>query len=357
MSAHRTQFNKYGSSIAVINIYGGMFTNKVSKLSTSTHMGAGCDFDINIYGGDYAWSSPYVFDANNAAQIGRINLHGGVFTAQSIIKKYSEATIGFYWNGGTFRPISNDTSMVVTEPWSYNIVSTNGAIFDIGKDKVFRFNQEFTHDEALSSNQDGGIEKRGEGTLLMDSANSFNGPCIVSGGVMRPSLTSAVPSGSGIVANGSGCFDMNGLNFVVPYLKGDGGIVNNGVLTVTDLIDPMSTVTLDNLRLGENVVFKSRHSCDEDEQEWKYNFFKVLSSATGSFTIVLGHEPAYEIPDSFSIKVAEFAPGVTEPKTKVINAGRPSPRFVLLRERRLNAEGNTELWVTLGNSGLQIMFK
>ena len=325
-----------------------------TKISTGGHHHQ-ADFAINLYGGEYSWMVPYMVLGGTDGQKGVFNLHGGTFIAPCITREGTSGDIGFHWNGGTYKPTSNDVAFVCKKPWSYNIVSTKGAILDIANGNVFTLNQAFTHDEELGANEDGGVEKRGDGTLLMECANTFNGPCTVSGGVMRPSLAAAVPGG--IVANGSGRFDMNGLAITVPYLKGDGGLVDNGVLTVANLIEPLSSVTVANLVLGNNAVFKSHHSYDEEKSAWKSNFFKVLSSVSGGFAIDLGHDPDYLIPDTFDIKVAEFARGVEEPKTVLVNVGRTNPQYVIRRDRRVNSEGNTELWVTLGNSGLIMILK
>ena len=55
------------------------------------------------------------------------------------------------------------------------------------------------------------LTKSGTGLLVLSAANTYNGATIVNGGILRPTVASAIPTDPTI--NAGGTFDINGLNF------------------------------------------------------------------------------------------------------------------------------------------------
>ena len=331
---------QYGAARTVFNIYGGMFTNTVSTLSTNN---GDRNLDINMYGGDFAWTAPFKYDGGAADRSFNVNMHGGTFMAQYVQRNYGSASCNWYWNGGTFRPTLDGALFKPNNSaWNSNIVSTNGAAFDIPGANTFTLNQAFTHDAALGATRDGGIRKRGTGTLLLSAANTFTGPCVAEAGVMRPTIAMAVSGGVG--ASGSGVFDMNGFGLTVPELVGEGGLVTNGALTVTGRVYTESFVQVDDVVLS-GATFASNGE----------NYIKVLSSAEGSIIVDFGRDESDPLPRYYAVKVAEMPSGSHLYVTGV-NTGRPG-RWEITGERRNEADGMVEIWAVLKPVGTAIILR
>ena len=350
MSSH----TEYGRAKSVINIYGGMFTNTATTLSLNA--GGNAPIDINLYGGDFAWTAPFQFDGGNAADVANINLHGGAFTAPYITRNWGAAPIKFYFNGGAIRPTQDGASfrMNASYDWTSVIVATNGAAFDIPGAKTFTLNRPFAHESALGAAEDGGIIKRGTGTLLMSAANSCTGPCVVEEGVMRPTVAGAVPGG--IVLAG-GTFDCNGIDFAVPYLKGAGGEAVNGCIEVRGAMAPLASaatdspyVTVEHLVLGANATVACPIAQTEDG--WTAPYFRVSGSCSGRVVLDLGFGDDVKLPLGLRVKVAELAPGVASflPMT-VINYGMSRNRSFGKETVTDPVTGVTSIYAVLYPSG------
>ena len=343
LAFHRTSHTEYGRAKSVINIYGGMFTNTVSALSLNA--GGNAVIDINLYGGDFAWTAPFKFDGGNGTDVVNINLHGGTFTTPYITRNYGGSSIKFYLNGGVYRPTQDDAKfrMNATYDWTSVIVATNGAAFDIPGANTFTLNRSFAHESALGSTRDGGIRKRGTGTLLLSAANTFTGPCVAEAGVMRPTIATAVSGGVG--ASGSGVFDMNGIDLTVPELVGEGGLVTNGALTVTGRVHTESFVKVDTVAFGAGTTFASNGE----------NYIKVLSSAEGSIVVDFGRDESDPLPRGYAVKVAEI-PSSSSLYVTGVNTGRPG-RWEITGERRNEADGVVEIWAVLKPLGTTLILR
>jgi autotransporter-associated beta strand protein len=78
----------------------------------------------------------------------------------------------------------------------------------------------------------GGLTKRGSGTLILTTNNTFRGAVTVSGGTLAARAPAAVPQGANLVLNG-GLLDLGGysLTNASVTLSSGGGLVNGAVLT------------------------------------------------------------------------------------------------------------------------------
>ena len=343
LACSRIAHTEYGRAKSVVNIYGGMFTNTVTTLATNP--GGNAPLDINMFGGDFAWTAPFKFDGGNGTDVVNINLHGGTFTTPYITRNYGGAPIKFYLNGGAYRPTQDDASfrMNATYDWTSVIVATNGAAFDIPGANTFTLNRPFAHESALGATRDGGIRKRGTGTLLLSAANTFTGPCVAEAGVMRPTIAESVSGGVG--ASGSGVFDMNGFDLTVPELVGEGGLVTNGALTVTERVHTESFVKVDTVAFGAGTTFASNGE----------NYIKVLSSAEGSIVVDFGRDESDPLPRGYAVKVAEIPSGSRINVTGV-NTGRPG-RWEITGERRNETDGVVEIWAVLKPLGTTLILR
>lgn len=343
MAYTRTTHVEHGYAKSVVNVYGGMFTNTVTELKLNPG-GAG-NIEINLYGGDFAWTAPFKFDGGNSMFTGNINFHGGTFTAPYITRNYGGGNHSFYFNGGSYRPTQDGASlrMNANYPWTSVVVSTNGAAFDIPGANTFTLNQAFTHDAALGAVRDGGIRKRGTGTLLLTVANTFTGPCVAEGGVMRPTVAAAVSGGVG--ASGYGVFDMNGFDLTVPELVGEGGRVANGTLTVTERIATETFVAVEDVEISEGVTFASNLE----------NYIRVLSSAAGSLVVDFGRDASDPLPKGLAVKVAEMPSG-SSIAISGVNTGREG-RWEVVGERRNESNGMVEVWAVLRPIGSALILR
>ena len=80
----------------------------------------------------------------------------------------------------------------------------------------------------------GGLTKTGPGTLILNAANTYDGPTRVDAGTLRIAHPAAISPASDIII-GDGLLDLGGHTFTVPSvtLTGSGGIVNGKVITIS----------------------------------------------------------------------------------------------------------------------------
>ena len=366
LSQSRTTKNtEYGVSKTVINIYGGVFTNTVTELKQNP--GGAYNIDINLYGGDFAWTAPFKFDGGQSGFSANIRMSGGTFAAPYVQRNYSGCSINFYWNGGTLRPTQDGASFKMnSHAWNSNVVSTNGAAFDIPGANAFTLNQAFTHDPVLGAEEDGGIIKRGTGTLVMDEANTFTGPCVVEAGVMIPMQADAVPGG--IVLAG-GTFDCNGFAFTVPCLKGAGGAAVNGTVAVAGTMAPLDAAmtnapyaTVDNLAFGEHAVVScpptQTDGAEEADAAWVAPYFRVTGSCTGLVKLDFGLDDDVKLPTGFRVKVAEYTSDVASfPAVTGINFGIVKRRYIGRETETDAVTGVTSVYAVLRPAGTIVSFR
>jgi autotransporter-associated beta strand protein len=189
------------------------------------------------------------------------------------------ATTRFYGNGGTFRPLCLTTAgqTMAANAFSYLYASTNGLVVDTSETldgAAYTIAQPVLHDPALDVAADGGLVKRGLGTLTLTGANTYTGGTVVEGGVLALSGTGTLGTGSSLSVAGGAICDLGGTAHAVADLTAS-GLVRNGALTVTNGLlvgedvlsvdgdlELASTVTVDfagrsdlDLRGGEPVAF------------------------------------------------------------------------------------------------------
>ena len=229
-------------------------------------------------------------------------------------------------------------------------VSTNGAVFDLSEVTAFTVAQPLLHNEATAT--DGGMVKRGTGTLTLSATTStFNGPLKVEDGT----LVATVCSTNALDISAGAVFDANGETAVVGGLSGC-GTAQNGTLAVTGRIAPdtnasgQSTLTVDTLRLDAGATFV----CDWRERSGTYTCptLAVGSSLTfagrGCVDFGMGNDGAV-LPSGFSCVLMTYETGAIAEGTAVIwaaaNTGIPSPMNAVLTAR------DGKVTVTLRSSG------
>lgn len=134
---------------------------------------------------------------------GTLNLDGGTLSTMKIIKGTGTVTNSIVnFNGGTLKKgvTSNDTFLGGIARAN---VRDGGAIIDTnGFDATISQALEHSNIGGDAAN-DGGLKKRGAGTLILSGNNTYNGPTLVEGGVLRATTSNAFGSSSSVTVNGS----------------------------------------------------------------------------------------------------------------------------------------------------------
>jgi autotransporter-associated beta strand protein len=183
-----------------------------------------------------------------------ININtGGIIRADNF---YIDTTYYRPWgylnlNGGTLVANVNRTDFLGTgvAQWQTNIfvrVLEGGAIIDT-EDKSISIQQSL-YRAAVS---DGGLTKRGNGTLTLLNTNTYNGATSVEGGTLKLGVltNTLLTSGSAFVSSNA-VFDINTKVQTLAGLGGSGTVTNNSLLTVTGAVMPGGTNVIGTLTLA-----------------------------------------------------------------------------------------------------------
>ena len=191
---------------------------------------------IDLNGGLFAVTGSVDFASYDGDKVTlRLN-PGATFRADAITQTATTADTAFYGNGGTFQPICKTAAGQTLNAAFSLYSSTNGLAVDTSETlngAAYTIAQPVLHDPALNAAADGGLVKRGLGTLTLSGVNTYTGSTIVEGGILALSGTGSMGTGSRLsVANGAIC-DLGGTAQAVGEVTAS-GLVRNGSLTVTD---------------------------------------------------------------------------------------------------------------------------
>ncbi len=165
----------------------------------------------------------------------RLN-EGAVLRCNGVNVPAAGATTRFYGNGGTFRPLCLTTAgqTMVANAFSYLYASTNGLIVDTSEtldSAAYTIAMPITTDPDCEG-ADGGLVKRGAGTLTLTGANTYTGGTVVEGGVLALSGAGTLGTGSSLSVAGGAVCDLGNAAHAVADVTAS-GLVRNGALTVT----------------------------------------------------------------------------------------------------------------------------
>ena len=227
---------------------------------------------IDLNGGLFAVTGSVDFASYDGDKVTlRLN-PGATFRADAITQTATTADTAFYGNGGTFQPICKTAAGQTLNAAFSLYSSTNGLAVDTSETlngAAYTIAQPVLHDPALDA-ADGGLVKRGLGTLTLSGANTYTGGTVVEGGILALSGTGTLGTGSSLsVANGAIC-DLGGTAQAVADVTAS-GLVRNGGLTVTDgllvgesVLSVVGDLTLDN---ALTLDFAGRQGLDLDAGE------------------------------------------------------------------------------------------
>ncbi|MBR3086637.1 MAG: autotransporter-associated beta strand repeat-containing protein [Kiritimatiellae bacterium] len=168
---------------------------------------------------------------------GGIFLHGGTLSARNIKQTvdYTPAQRLFF-NGGTFAPNAAAAGRTLSGLTAAH-VSTNGAVIstaNLPSGAAYTIAQALETDPALDGAPDGGLVKKGAGTLALSGANTYAGRTVVEAGTLAVANADAI-SDSVTVANGA-AIEASGLDLSLASVTASGTVAARS-LTVSGAIE------------------------------------------------------------------------------------------------------------------------
>ena len=241
--------------------------------------------------------------ANSGTSVGsrgRIELNGGVIECGEIAKTTDRpGYIGF--NGGTLRALKNTTNLINTPNVSSTMtvaVRQGGAIVDSNEHDITIYH-DLVHDpDAEAPAKDGGIVKKGAGTLTLTGASTFTGDVIVEEGTLDMSAANFA-LGPDAAIGGAGMFKAPAAGLTVDGTMDLDPTTFAGGLTVE------GTVTF-----GANAKVALANPEQLDESV-KYVLVKA-TTLTGDVPDVIG------LPDGWKVRLANNALTVSKDKGFVL---------------------------------------
>ena len=223
---------KYDEQTSRVSVNGGTLTvQDVIGVSYSQTAGDPAPSTIEVNGGEFNVNRNYTF-AYRKDESHTLELNGGVFRLGGYMKATNTVATGVSatvkLNGGEYRPQSAAPSIDAAVDM---LVGEGGAIVSTEEvaGGVCTWSASLKHDAALGGTADGGLVKRGAGTLALSGENTFKGPAVVEEGVLQALSDAALPTITEVRYGAA--LDLGGARRTVGGLAGD-GVVQNGTLVL-----------------------------------------------------------------------------------------------------------------------------
>ncbi len=185
------------------------------------------------------------------------NLDGGVVACTYIATRDTSAlaTSILNFNGGTLRAKGVSGSLIggtgsgsVSYLTKVNVKS-GGAIID-SQNLAVTIAQVLGHDPDLGAAPDGGLTKRGTGSLTLTTNNTYTGVTSIEAGALKLGVANALSAAGAVLVDSNAVFDVNGKAQTLAGLGGSGLVTNNSLLTVTQGVAPGGTNAVGTLTLA-----------------------------------------------------------------------------------------------------------
>lgn len=182
---------------------------------------------VNVNTGGTLRLNSFNIDTGQYAPYGTVNLNGGTLVAKV-------PTGGFLGYN--------------TPKWLTNVfvrVLQGGAVIDTDTNDI---------SIALSllsgAASDGGLVKRGAGTLTLANTNTYAGRTLVEAGTLKLNVSNTLWTGGSLWVASNAVLDVNGKSQTLAGLAGSGTVINNGQLSVTAGVAPGITNMIGTLTLA-----------------------------------------------------------------------------------------------------------
>ena len=188
------------------------------------------------------------------------NLVGGVVAAPRILSRARLAngpdslTAILNLNGGTLRATSSErliggSGADMNQHLTAAYVKSGGAIID-SQAYAISINQVLLHDPDLGTVPDGGLIKRGTGSLTLSTNATYSGVTSVEAGTLKLGVHNTLMDGNHVLVSSNAFFDVNGKSQTLAGLGGSGTVSNNSLLSVTQTLAPGGTNVIGALTLA-----------------------------------------------------------------------------------------------------------
>ena len=184
---------RYNTGVGVVNVSGGMLAH--TSTTTDIIVGEEGNGTLNISGTGAVITTNQVRLGNLAGAVGTVTLSGGSLVTKRIYTANASASSLFNFDGGLLRAADGATADFLSG-LSYVSVLAGGARVDVGTNNL-------TIAQDLSTDGlGGGFTKLGTGSLMLPGYLSYNGPTLVSSGLLGIT-THCLGGGSLTVADGA----------------------------------------------------------------------------------------------------------------------------------------------------------
>ncbi len=194
-------------------------------------------------------------------QDGGVFLRAGVLSAANIVQTVDYTPVQrLFFNGGTFAPNAAAAGRTLSGLTTAH-VSAGGAIIDtsdLPAGATYTIAQALLTDPALDGAADGGLVKKGAGTLALSGANTYTGPTKVEAGTLVAANADALSSYVE-VADGA-VLDLGASGATVARIAASGAVAGNLIVTnAVVLANNGSILSVDgNLTLGNRAAIDFR---------------------------------------------------------------------------------------------------
>ncbi len=221
-----------GGGISVFNQNGG---NVVSYSDNGTTIGGSTVLDMQNNAGTGTANNTY-------------NLNGGTLAISQVVSSATTGARTFNFNGGTLQVASNASAATFFNLGAGNAranVRDGGAVIDTnGIDTAFA--QALLHSNISGDNAiDGGLAKRGLGTLTLTGASTYTGATTINAGTLK--ITGSIGNGA-VAVNGGATLAGTGTIGGVVTLAGGSSAATQGAIAQAD--GTIGTFTMGGLTLG-----------------------------------------------------------------------------------------------------------
>ena len=189
------------------------------------------------------------------------NLDGGVVDCNYIATRDTNAIARsasiLNFNGGTLRAKNTAGTPNILGGFGSGSVSyltavnvkSGGAIID-SRSYAVVIPQVMGHDPALGATPDGGLIKRGSGTLSLMTTNTYTGVTSVEAGTLKLGVANTLSTNVAVLVASNAFFDVSSKSQTLAGLGGSGVVTNNSLLTVTMGVAPGGTNAIGTLTLA-----------------------------------------------------------------------------------------------------------